>query len=125
VGTGVWEAVVKPLLENWKPERPIERPIVVMILTDGLIDPVEADILERAMLRATRKMRNSRASGAILFQFINFGTPVRCGSYKVRGQQVLEVFMNHPELGRVVDVLNWETGTSTLPRKFRIYYSLP
>jgi len=110
VGTGVWESVVKPLLENWK----IERPMVVMILTDGQIDPVEADILERAMLRATRKMHNLRASGAVLFQFVNFGSPAGgSGPYKAGEQQVLEMFMNHPELGRVVDVLNWETGTST------------
>ncbi|RPB19331.1 hypothetical protein L211DRAFT_639516 [Terfezia boudieri ATCC MYA-4762] len=106
VGSGVWEAVVKPLLKNWK----IERPMIVMILTDGQIDPVEADILERAMLRATRKMRDLRASGAILFQFVNFGSPAGgYGAYKSSGQQVLEMFINHPELGRVVDVLNWET----------------
>ncbi|KAF8432616.1 ankyrin repeat-containing domain protein [Terfezia claveryi] len=106
VGTGVWEAVVKPLLEDWK----IQRPMVVMILTDGQIDPVEADILERAMLRATRKMRDLRASGAILFQFVNFGSPAGgYGANKSSEQQVLEMFINHPELGRVVDVLNWET----------------
>ena len=110
VGTGVWEAVVKPLLENWK----IERPMVVMILTDGNIDPMEADILERAMLRATRKMHDMRASGAILFQFINFGPPAEgSGNHTAGEQQVLEMFINHPELGRVVDVLNWETGLST------------
>lgn len=106
IGTCLWNAIVEPLLGGQKPEKPQ----VITIITDGEVDPIEAGLLERAMLQAARKMQQLRTPGALLFQFINVGKS-SAESKGGDGYGLLRVLTRQSELARYVDIVDWQRGT--------------
>ena len=104
IGTCLWNEIVRPLLDEKKPKRPL----VITIITDGEVDPMEANILERAMLQAARKMQKLRAPGALLFQFVNVGKS--SAESNGDGHEMLRVLARQSELARYVDIVDWQRG---------------
>lgn len=111
VGTALWEAVLKPRLKTG--EVNMARPLVVLILTDGDIDPVEADVLERSILLAVRKLRHLRLQAALSFQFISVRRWMRekdDGKQASNDRGIVRMLVQHPELARVVMDFDWGSG---------------
>lgn len=103
IGSCLWNEIVKPLLDG---QKKLVRPLVITIITDGEVDPMEASLLERAMLQATRKMQELKAPGALVFQFVNVGKP-SAEPNGGDGHGVLRAITRQSELARYVDIVDW------------------
>ena len=104
IGSCLWKAIVKPLQKQR-----LVRPLVITIITDGEVDPMEAHLLERAMLQGSRNMQILRAPGALLFQFVNVGKS-SAESKGGDGYGVLRALTRQSELVRYVDIVDWQRG---------------
>ncbi|WVQ80960.1 hypothetical protein IAT38_003067 [Cryptococcus sp. DSM 104549] len=112
LGTSLWQKVLQPLVLAPAAQGRLQKPVVVITITDGTPAGEPKDEVFNVILRADQELKRSRyGADAVSYQFAQVGDDMKA-------MRFLEELDNHPVIGGLVDCTsNFEAEQAEMMRK--------
>ncbi|OWZ64065.1 hypothetical protein AYX15_04085 [Cryptococcus neoformans] len=112
LGTSLWQKVLQPLILAPAQQGRLQKPVVVVTITDGSPAGEPKEEIFNVILRADAELKRSRyGADAVSYQFAQVGDDLKA-------QKFLEELDNHPVIGSLVDCTsNFEAEQAEMMRK--------
>ncbi|ADV24980.1 Conserved hypothetical protein [Cryptococcus gattii WM276] len=112
LGTSLWQKILQPLVLGPAQQGRLQKPVVVITITDGSPAGEPKDEIFNVILRADAELKRSRyGADAVSYQFAQVGDDLKA-------QRFLEELDNHPIIGGLVDCTsNFEAEQAEMMRK--------
>lgn len=112
LGTSLYQKVLQPLVLQPARAGQLQKPVVVIAITDGTPAGENRDEVFKVIMATDRELKGSRyGADAISYQFAQVGNDLKA-------QRFLEELDNHPQVGGLVDCTsNYEAEEAEMMRK--------
>ncbi|AAW46121.1 conserved hypothetical protein [Cryptococcus deneoformans JEC21] len=112
LGTSLWQKILQPLVLAPAQQGRLQKPVVVVTITDGSPAGEPKEEIFNVILRADAELKRSRyGPDAVSYQFAQVGDDLKA-------QKFLEELDNHPVIGSLVDCTsNFEAEQEEMMRK--------
>ncbi|WRT63790.1 uncharacterized protein IL334_000715 [Kwoniella shivajii] len=112
LGTSLWQKILQPLVLGPASQNRLQKPVLVVILTDGTPAGENRDEIFKVILRADSDLKRTRyGPDALSYQFAQIGDDMKAMKF-------LEELDNHPVIGGLIDCTsNYEAEQAEMSRK--------
>ncbi|WVQ93606.1 hypothetical protein IAU59_000681 [Kwoniella sp. CBS 9459] len=112
LGTSMWQKILQPLVLAPAAQNRLQKPVVVIAITDGTPAGENRNEIEKVILRTDGELKRTRyGPDAISYQFAQVGDDMKAMKF-------LEELDNHPVIGGLIDCTsNFEAEQAEMMRK--------
>ncbi|OCF40751.1 hypothetical protein I317_05446 [Kwoniella heveanensis CBS 569] len=112
LGTSLWQKILQPLVLAPASQNRLQKPVVVIAITDGTPAGENRNEIENVILRTDAELKRTRyGPDAISYQFAQVGDDMKAMKF-------LEELDNHPVIGGLIDCTsNFEAEQAEMMRK--------
>jgi len=112
LGTSMWQKILQPLVLGPARAGALQKPVVVIAITDGTPAGENKDEIVNVILRTDQELKRTRyGADAVSYQFAQVGNDQKATRF-------LEELDNHPQIGGLIDCTsNFELEQAEMSRK--------